>query len=189
MSTAPSHKQLIFLTGFMGSGKSTIGPILANTLGLEYCDIDRMVEAHAKMSVAEIFASEGEAAFRSIERTVLEEVAAKSLCVVALGGGSIASEENYQLVHRNGLIVYLQLSPEEILQRVRHRTDRPLLRDADGARLPAEELERKVLGLLKSREVFYQRADIVVPSDRLRVGLTVDEIVRRLRGRWSPRNV
>jgi shikimate kinase len=176
------RKSLIYLAGFMGSGKSTIGPILANTLGFEFVDIDKFVEQKAAKKIKEIFATEGEQAFREIERASLTEVSGRTRCVVSLGGGTIANEENFRLIRESGVIVYLQLSPEEITLRVHHRTDRPLLTAPDGTKLPPEEIQQRVGELLTKREEFYSRADVIIQADRKRVGATVDEIVRRLRG-------
>ncbi|HCA78189.1 MAG TPA: shikimate kinase [Bacteroidetes bacterium] len=175
-------KGLIYLAGFMGSGKSTIGPILANTLGFEFVDLDKFVEQKAGKKIKEIFATDGEQAFRTIERASLVEVSGRTECVVSLGGGTIANEENFRLIRDSGVIVYLQLSPEEIAQRVHHRTDRPLLTAPDGNKLSPEEIQQRVGDLLMKREQFYSRADVIIQADRKRVGATVDEIVRRLRG-------
>ncbi len=175
-------KSLIYLAGFMGSGKSTLGPILANTLGFEFVDIDKFIEQRAAKKIKEIFAAEGEQAFRSIERASLVDVSGRTRCVVSLGGGTIANEENFRLIRESGIIVYLQLSPEGITQRVHHRTDRPLLTAPDGNKLSAEEIQQRVGELLPKREQFYLRADVIIQADRKRVGATVDEIVRRLRG-------
>lgn len=180
---AAAHHRLIFLTGFMGSGKSTIGPILANTIGFEFVDVDRLVEQKANARVVEIFEKQGEQRFREFEQEVLRELVHRSRHVISLGGGTIANEENFRLIRDNGLIVYLQLTPDEIYQRVHHRPDRPLLWDTEGRRLSPEELNQRIHQLFSAREQFYNRADVIVPSDRRRVGVTVDEIVRRLRGR------
>ena len=178
---AQTHRSLIFLTGFMGSGKSTIGPILANTLGFEFVDVDKLVEQRAGKRIAEIFSANGERKFREIERRVIEELSGLEHTVVSLGGGTITNEENFSFVQKSGIIVYLQLSPEEILQRVRHRSDRPMLRDEEGDPLPPDVLEHRIVELLARREPFYARADVVVPADKKRVGVTVDEIVKRIR--------
>lgn len=182
MNNEQQKKSLIYLAGFMGSGKSTIGPILANTLGFEFVDIDKLVEKKANKRIIDIFTTDGEQAFRSLEHASLQEIAARTHFVVSLGGGTIADEENFRLIHGSGIIVYLKLSPEELLQRVYHRTDRPLLTGAGGERLPVEEIDKRVQDLLARREQFYARADVIVQTDRKRVGTTVDEIVRRLRG-------
>lgn len=176
------ERRLIFLTGFMGSGKSTIGPILANTLGYDFVDVDRLIEAKANARVVEIFEKQGEQRFRELEHETLRELAGRHECVVSLGGGTIANDQNFDLIRRSGVIVYLQLTPEEIFQRVQHRPDRPLLWDGAGKLLTAEELQKRIHTLLTDREEYYRRADVIVPSDRRRVGATVDQIVRKLRG-------
>ncbi len=182
METHPHKKNLIYLAGFMGSGKSTIGPILANTLGYEFVDIDKLIEERAEQRIVDIFATAGEQAFRSLERSTLQDVSTRDHCVVSLGGGTIASDENFQLIRESGIIVYLQLSPEEILKRVHFKTDRPMLKNVNGEQLREEDLRERIEQLLRRREEFYTRADIVVQTDKKRVGTTVDEIVCKLRG-------
>jgi shikimate kinase len=173
-------KSLIFLTGFMGSGKSTIGPILANTLGFDYLDVDRHIEQKTNKQVAEIFSTEGEKAFRAMEREALLELTELHHCVISLGGGTIANEENCQLVLQKGILVYLKLSADEILQRVQYRSDRPMLKDDHGNQLPLTELKNRVLDLMNRREKFYARAHVVITADNMRVGTTVDEIMKNI---------
>ena len=182
MSSEQQKKSLIYLAGFMGSGKSTIGPILANTLGYEFVDIDKLIEVKAGKRISEIFETEGEQVFRALEREMLIEVGNKSQHVIALGGGTIANEENFQLAHQSGIIVYLQLSPEEIQQRVQHRNDRPMLKDQNGKLLPPDLMAQRIRDLLTKREQFYLRADIILPAENQRVGVTVDKLVKQLRG-------
>jgi shikimate kinase len=181
---SPLHKKsLVFLTGFMGSGKSTIGPILANTLGYKYVDVDTYIEQKEQKKVVDIFAAEGELAFRSMERTALQELSRQQHCVISLGGGSISNEENVRLVMHSGILVYLKLSPTEIMLRVQHRNDRPMLKDERGNILAPHEMELRIMELLARREPFYMRADIILPTDHMRVGVTVDEIMKHIRGR------
>jgi shikimate kinase len=173
-------KSLIFLTGFMGSGKSTIGPILANTLGFEYIDVDHYIEQRTHKRVAEIFSSEGEQAFRALERDALLELLKLTNCVISLGGGTIANEEHCQLVLKKAILVYLKLSLEEIIQRVQYRNDRPMLKDEHGNKLSLPELKNRVLDLMTRREHFYARAHVVITADNMHVGATVDEIVKNI---------
>jgi shikimate kinase len=183
MEVPVGHKKtLVFLTGFMGSGKSTIGPILANTLGYEFVDVDKFIEQKTRKRIVDIFESEGEQAFRALERRTLVELTGLERAVIALGGGTIVNEDNYRLVSENGVVIYLKLSPEEIIQRVQYRTDRPMLKDAEGNLLCEEALEKRINELLAGRERYYSRADVIIPADKLRIGATVDEIVRQLRG-------
>jgi len=173
-------KSLVFLTGFMGSGKSTIGPILANTLGFEYLDVDQHIEQKTNKRIAEIFSSEGEQAFRVLERDTLLEMTELSHCVISLGGGTIANEENCKLVLQKGILVYLKLSPEEIIERVQYRNDRPMLKDEQGNQLPLQELKKRVLDLMNRREQFYARANVVIFADKMRIGATVDAIMKNI---------
>jgi shikimate kinase len=173
-------KSLIFLTGFMGSGKSTIGPILANTLGFQYLDVDQHIEQKTNKRVAEIFSSESEQVFRALERNALLELTELNHCIISLGGGTIANEENCQLVLQKGILVYLKLSPEEIIRRVQYRSDRPMLKDEHGNQLSPPELKNRVLDLMTRREQFYARADVVITADNMRVGATVDAIMKNI---------
>jgi shikimate kinase len=176
------RKSLVFLTGFMGSGKSTIGPILANTLGFKYIDVDTVIEQKAQKRIVDIFSTDGEQSFRTLERSTLQELTELDHSVISLGGGTIANEENSRLVSQNGILVYLKLSPEEIIQRVHYRNDRPMLKDEFGNTLAGEQLRERILQLLARREPFYGRADVIIYADNMRVGATVDEIVKQLRG-------
>jgi shikimate kinase len=173
-------KRLIYLTGFMGSGKSTIGPIVANTIGFEFLDLDALVEKKAGKKVVEVFQSEGEAKFRTMERELLAKVSGYDGFVIALGGGTITDDGICRLIRSTGLLIYLQLQPEEIHRRVKHRQDRPLLHTAEGKIASDEELQSKINGLLQAREKFYRQADIVIPVDHKRIGDTVDAIVKLL---------
>jgi shikimate kinase len=175
-------RNLVFLTGFMGSGKSTIGPILANALGWDYVDIDKNIEFKANRTIVDIFASNGEQSFRALEREALRDLVSRDECVVSLGGGTLTVEENFEFIHQNGIIVYLQLSPDKIFQRVKHRADRPMLKGADGKSLEGVELQKRIDALLEFREQYYSKADIIIPADAMNVGVTVDTIVERLRG-------
>lgn len=174
-------RRLIYLTGFMGSGKSTIGPILANTLGYKYLDVDRQIEQETGKSVTSIFKEDGERVFRSAEHALLGRVSGMEEIVVSLGGGTVAHEPNFRLIRSGGVMVYLRLSAEEATRRMKHKTDRPLLQDVNGNPLPEPVLEERVRELLAAREQFYNRADIIVATDQHNVGRTVDEIVKKLR--------
>jgi len=189
MSTENNNKSLIYLVGFMGSGKSTVGPILANALGFQFLDIDNIIEEKANKTIPEIFQTEGEAAFREIERSALEELKSSSNTVIALGGGTITNPENLKIAKENGILVYLKISPEEILSRIQHHSeDRPMLTDASGKPLTGQQLEQRIRQLLEMREKYYSQSDIIIHSDNLRLGITVDEIVKKLRAYLNPKD-
>ncbi len=175
-----SRKDRIYLTGFMGSGKSTIGPILANTIGYEFVDIDRAIEAREGKTVNENFREHGEPHFRTLERSLIADISGRRGLVVSLGGGTVTDPETFRLVVSSGVLVYLKVNEDQLFKRLHHRTDRPLLSDMEGNRLEEETLRERIRQLYNAREPLYARADIVVVTDDLRVGLTVDSIVRRL---------
>src|SRR4051794_8767336 len=131
MSSSSTHhrNRLIYLTGFMASGKSTIGPILANTLGYNAIDLDRAIEAKAGKTIAQMFHDDGEASFRSVERETLTELSTLQDYVVSLGGGTILQEENLRILTTTGIVVYLKVDVEQLFKRLRHKTDRPVLHD------------------------------------------------------------
>ena len=177
-----SREELLFLTGFMGSGKSTVGPALAETLGYGFVDVDELIENYEGRSINEIFALKGEKYFRTIERKILIDTVLKlSKFVVSLGGGTVTYEDNLILVKKAGILVYLKAEPETIFERVRFKTDRPLLLDpATGKNLPNELLLKRIETILKLREPFYSQSDIIVSTDNKPVGKIVEEILKHL---------
>lgn len=172
----------IYLTGFMGSGKSTIGPILANVLGYGFVDLDETIAERAGKPVPRLFAEDGEAAFRALEATMLRETAGRDRVVVALGGGALTIEDNLQWALANGAVVYLKVSLDALIRRLRRgRSERPLLLDDAGRPLSTTALRAKVQALMDRREPFYARAHVVVDIANQRVGVAVDEVVRAVR--------
>lgn len=174
------RNERIYLTGFMGSGKSTIGPILANTIGYRFLDVDRAIEKATGKSVKQIFHDHGEAHFRALERNLIAELSEQRHLVVSLGGGTMVDPGNFHTITRSGIVVYLKATPEQIFKRLQRKVDRPTLTDVSGDRLGEEELKLRIEELFRQRELFYLRADVVVPTDETRVGITVDEVVRKL---------
>ncbi|HRK74156.1 MAG TPA: shikimate kinase, partial [Rhodothermales bacterium] len=108
----------IYLTGFMGCGKSTIGAILSNVLGYTFLDLDVEVEKHIGMDIPTYFTQFGEKAFRRIESEVLFKTVALKHFVIGLGGGALLQPENLKWALQNGLVVYLALSAEELTERL-----------------------------------------------------------------------
>jgi len=172
----------IYLTGFMGSGKSTIGPILANVLGYDFVDLDALIEAEAGRSVQEIFADQGEAVFRRMETEALRRTAERDRLVVALGGGAIASEENLHFARSHGTVIYLRVPVSQLAQRLQKSpTERPLLQDEQGRPLSHAALSEKIRSILAQRESFYQRTHLVIDVGKRDIGRTVDAVVQALR--------
>jgi len=154
----------IYLTGFMASGKSTVGPLLAREVGYRFIDLDAFVEAREGQPLAGLFASGGEAAFRSAERAALEETTRMARVVVSTGGGTLANEANLQTALGAGVVVHLRAPEPLVLRRLRRGRLRPLLLDAHGERLTGAALEARVQELLAARAPFYARAHLTVDS-------------------------
>lgn len=150
-------KERVFLTGFMGVGKTQVGRILARQLGRCFLDTDRMVEQRTGRSIAEIFAAEGVAHFRQLERTCVLETCQHPDAVVALGGGAITCADNIAAVRRAGVLVCIKADVETIFARVRHRSHRPLL-----AGLDPQAQRAKIEALLRERAPFYDQAHIAL---------------------------
>jgi len=169
----------VFLTGFMGCGKSTLGPLVADTLHLQFADLDDVIEARAGRSIATIFEQHGEAFFRSLEADALRTT--ERGCVHALGGGTLASEKNLRWALAHGLVVYLDVPDVELVRRLKaDSVARPLLMDMDGRRLSSKMLEQRIQILMQKRGPFYRRAHIVLPSVKPPSGL-VHEAVQAIR--------
>jgi shikimate kinase len=148
---------LIFLIGFMGCGKTTLGRKLASRLGYEFMDLDHVLEAQVGMSIAEYFSSFGEDAFRKLESDVLKQTDYPEHTVISTGGGLPCFFDNMQWINDHGRSLYIQLSPKTLADRLEHeKITRPLLRDKHGDELIAFIGEK-----LAEREVFYKQATVV----------------------------
>ena len=166
----------IFLIGFMGSGKSTVGALLAERLSLPFLDSDKEIEKKAGKSIAEIFSQEGEAAFREMEMDFLQELKAIKPSVIAVGGGLPASENALPLMHEMGLVIYLNTSLLTLLKRLREEKEhRPLLRDLSDA-----EFHPFVEDLLSQRVHFYKQAKLIMPNERNLPIELVDKLEKEL---------
>ncbi len=160
----------------MATGKSTVGRLLARALGRPFVDLDTLVEETAQMTVAEIFRSSGEPAFRRYEAEALARALAMPDAVIATGGGAACREDNLQAMLTRGQVVALSAPPSEILQRTGRASGRPLL---DGAADPVAAATE----LLRQREPFYARAHIRVDT----VGKTADAVAAEVLAALPPR--
>ncbi len=159
----------IYLIGMMGSGKSTIGPLLAQQLGYSFLDTDSTIEKLVGQSVAEIFQAVGEAEFRQTETKVLAEVSAHIRLIVATGGGIAIERENWNHLHQ-GLVIWLDPSLDLLVERLQDDTTRPLL-------ATAEDLHAKLATILAERRHRYAQADIQISISQ---NLTSAEIIDRI---------
>ena len=171
-------KKVVYLTGFMSSGKSTIGPILANTLGWEFYDLDIVIENKTGMKIKKIFEVYGEDHFRILERKALFEISDNNKIIVSLGGGTIANEKNLEILKKTGLLIYLKLSSVSAYKRLKYKRDRPVLFSDIGESLTKEDLLKRINELYEKRKIFYEQSDFIIETDNISVGKTVDRIVK-----------
>jgi len=148
----------IILTGFMGTGKTTLGRLLAEKIGYEFIDTDALIEKQISQTIAELFEEQGEAAFRKLESDLVEGLAQKEGLVIATGGGLVLDPSNVAVLSKTGKIICLTASPEEILARVAKQQDvRPLLQEKDP--------KAKIIDLLQQRDSVYRQFPQLSTSD------------------------
>jgi shikimate kinase len=146
------------LIGFMGTGKSSVGRLVAHLLHFTFLDTDKVIEARAAKPITDIFEQDGEPAFREWERRVVEELTHRAKTVISTGGGLPANEKNLASLKTHALVVCLWASPETIYERVRDHVHRPLLN--------APDPQAKIRELLTAREPFYRQADVLLNTER-----------------------
>ena len=170
MSTVSSSRRNVALIGFMGSGKTTVGRIIADSNGMEFIDIDQAIEEAAGMSVAQIFSAQKEQGFRALESAAIKKAAAGRGRVIACGGGAATIEENVASLREVGPVVYLQASPDVVFERLKGEVaTRPLIASGD----PYRAISR----LLRERENKYERAAThTVETD----GLTPEAVAQKV---------
>ena len=153
----------IFLIGFMGSGKSTLGAQLARRVHYKFIDMDHLIEETAEMSIPEIFNEHGEEVFRKWEHDILYELCRRENLVISTGGGAPCHSQMMDLMNTHGTTIYLKLSPEALKTRlIQSSTERPLIM---GKSEP--ELLDFIKSLLEKRELFYKRAAHIVDGINL----------------------
>ncbi|MDF2634699.1 MAG: Shikimate kinase [Pelosinus sp.] len=164
----------IVLIGFMGTGKTTVGRLLANRLGRPFFDSDKKIEYEHNMNIREIFEVYGEIYFRQKERMIITRLSRYNNAVIATGGGVVLSPENMTNLKRNGVIITLTASVETILERTSRRHTRPLLDDLD-------QREKIVNKLLKERAELYHSADYNIDTSNKSLQQVINEIMFYLR--------
>ena len=168
-------KNLIYIIGFMGSGKSTAGKKLSGVLGWSFIDIDRRIEEVAGKTIPQIFSGDGEDTFRKIESDVLKSIDPGKGTIVSTGGGTPCHGNNMDLMLGTGLTVYLKMTPEQLTYRLLESTAvRPLIKNVSDEQLP--EFIEKVLSV---REKYYSRAEIIVEG----INLDINRLISLIKAR------
>jgi shikimate kinase len=164
----------VYLVGMMGAGKTTIGKALAHKTGQEFIDTDRILVERTGVPVATIFEIEGEEGFRRRESAVIAELAGRSGCVVATGGGAVLAEENRRAMRASGTVVYLRARLENLWERTRHDASRPLLATPDPKATLATLLERR-------DPLYREAAHLVIETSSQAASTLVGRVVAALR--------
>ncbi len=149
----------VYFIGFMATGKSRVGQEFARLLGRPFVDSDALIEESAGMSISDIFATKGEPAFRQLEIKAVGEISEKKNQVVALGGGAVIDEKNWQKISDSGLIICLTASADLLYDRISRKSHRPLMANSS-----PEELLAKIKSLLAQREAHYVKAQYCFKS-------------------------
>ncbi len=152
------HIQNIALIGFMGTGKSSVGQLVAAQLHFGFVDTDELIQSRAGKSIPEIFSQSGEKMFRGLEAQLVSDLAQMQRTVISTGGGLAANAANLASLKKHALVVCLWASPEAIWERVRDQAHRPLLQAPDPL--------GKIRELLQAREPFYRQADALVNTEQ-----------------------
>jgi shikimate kinase len=174
----PERRTNIVLIGFMGSGKSSIGRMVAKRMGFQFVDTDKVIVERAGMAIPAIFAQEGEERFRDLETAAIESLAHCSRCVIATGGGAVLRERNRALLRELGFVVLLSASEDVLFERVSRNTSRPLLQTEN----PRETLARM---LAARREVYEATAECVVDTSRFAHRQSADAVIAAARRAFS----
>lgn len=173
------EKRNVILCGFMATGKSTVGKQLAEAMGYRFLDMDALIEEETGIPIPEIFATQGEPAFRALESQLVERIAAWSGYVVATGGGTIVNPQNLQKLKSCGVVVSLKADIPTILRRTERGDTRPMLKGGDKT--------ERIRQLLELREPFYAQADIILDTSTLTVGQVVQTLIKQLQAYGFPR--
>ena len=161
------------LIGFMGTGKSTVGRLVADALHFTFLDTDDVIEARAGATIQEIFQHHGEPTCREWEHRIVEELARRTRTVIATGGGLPTNEANLANLKSHSLVVCLWSSPEKIWQRVKGQTHRPLLNNPDPL--------GKITELLQIRGPYYRQADVLVNTEFRSLREVTQQVIHQFR--------
>lgn len=167
----------IFLTGYMGAGKTTLGKAFARSLNIPFVDLDWYMEERFHKTVGELFAERGEAGFRELERNMLHEVGAFENVIISTGGGAPCFFDNMDFMNHNGKTVFLNVHLDVLFRRLRvAKQQRPILQGKED-----EELKEFIIQALEKRAPFYSQAQYVLDADELEDRSQIEKTVQRLR--------
>lgn len=165
----------IYIVGFMGTGKTVVGKQVSRQLNRQFVDLDSLIEEKQNRKISQIFAEDGEAFFRNLEKQALGEISVQRNLVASCGGGIILDKENIQIMKQTGTIICLTSRSEVILARTQDYKHRPLL-NVDN---PKERIEE----LFKIRAPFYAQADYTIDTSDLTISYVVNKVLEYVRAK------
>lgn len=166
------NKKNIVLIGMMGAGKSTVGHLIDQKLkDFTYLDLDKEIEKTAQKFIPEIFAQDGESYFRELEHSLIQKFSNYHNQVISTGGGIVENTDNMKLLQKNSVTFYLSASIDNLFERVKNTTNRPLLNHPN----PKERIKE----LITKREPFYKKADFEIKTDDKELMEIVEEIIEK----------
>jgi shikimate kinase len=167
----------VFLVGYMGVGKTTIGKLLSKELDVEFIDLDKYIENRYRKTIQEIFAQKGEAKFRIIEREMLREVATFQDVLISTGGGTPCFFNNMDVMNQLGVTVFIKASVDQLMSRLlASKNVRPIIHNKT-----PEELKEFVTKHLAEREVYYSKAKLTYPTEQLESKGQIDETIKGIK--------
>jgi shikimate kinase len=162
----------VYLIGYMGSGKTTVGRGLARKLGYTHLDLDDFFEQSYKITVTDFFSKYDEQAFRAIESTLLKKTPELKNHIISTGGGTPCFFDNMDIINENGLSVYLKMSPKSLFDRLKKaKRPRPRIQNLSG-----ERLYNRIIQDLQSRETYYNRAQVIVKGESIDLDTLAEKI-------------
>lgn len=168
----------VVLIGFMGTGKTSTGRLLANKLGYSFVDTDQRIEKEYKMTIKEMFSQHGEAYFREKEAAMVQKLAGQKRMVISTGGGTILNPENRRILRSCGCVISLTAPIEVILERTGRRNTRPLLEQGGEA-----ERKQRVISLLAERKDLYAQSDLTIDTGSMSPLQVVEKIMAFMKKR------
>ncbi len=166
-------KEPVFLCGMMGSGKTSVGKILAKKCDVQFQDLDSLIEKAENMKISEIFETEGEPYFREVEQKLLIQKSQQIEGILSLGGGSLQNQMIVDHLKVLGWLIYLKEPEHRLVERLENSKKRPMLKNTD--------VNNKISSLLKERSKFYEQAHITIQRDGKNKEETADEILKKLK--------
>lgn len=167
------HIVNIALIGFMGTGKTSVGRLVAEQLHFDYLDTDDMIQAETGKTITDIFKTDGEKTFRALEEKAVAKLADRKRTVISAGGGLPVNPKNLVSLKTHSLVVCLWASPEKIWERVKNQSHRPLLQ--------APDPQAKIRELLAAREPFYKQADVLLNTELRSLREVAQQVVHQFR--------